>query len=343
MPAVRLVNPSKLRRRRRRMPTALRRYWKTHRRAGKRIVSTAAHNPRRRRRNMPAGLKRYWAQVRRAMKANPRRHRRHRVLQSNPHTKGVKHMAHRRRRRRMPAALARYWASHRRRRHNPSRHRRRNAFHFGGRRRRNRVRYVSAPRYSRRRRHNPFLSVPLGDLVVLTGWAVGGMAAGRILPQMVLPSMNSGLTGYGLNALTAVGLSWAGGRFFGARAAQGLLVGGMVGLAARILTDVLGSSQAGAWGLSGDLDFDLGFYVPNSFAVPTTGQGPYLLNPGITGSPMQAGGIPTMQPVTVAAGAAGGAAAASGGGVTAAQLSQMPGVSGNPINDPNAWRSNWAA
>lgn len=200
--------------------------------------------------------------------------------------------------------------------------------------------YVRARHHRRFRRHNPFLSVPLGELVTLTGWAVAGMAGTRILPQMVLPSYNSGITGYGLNAATAIGLSWLGGKFAGARAAQGLLIGGMVGLATRILTDMLGSSQAGAWGLSGDLDFDLGFYIPNTFAVPTTGSGPYLLNPGVVGSPMNAGGVAA----AIAPASAGGTAAATGGGVTAAQLAAMTqGPSGNSNTDPSAWRSNWAA
>lgn len=249
-----------------------------------------------------------------------------------------------RRRRRMPAGLRRYWAAHRRS-HNPHRRHRRRNYRFGS-RRRNRVVYMHARRSYRHRRHNPFLSVPVGELVALTGWAVVGMAGTRIIPQMVLPSQNSGIMGYGLNAVTAVGLSWLGGKFGGTRAAQGILIGGMVGLATRILTDMLGGTLAGAWGLSGDLDFDLGFYIPNSFAVPTTGQGPYLLNPGITGAPMQAGGVPTPMPVAIAPGS--GQAAAAAGGVTAAALANQLQYasntgSGNPQQDPSAWRSNWAA
>jgi len=36
----------------------------------------------------------------------------------------------------------------------------------------------------------------------------------------------------------------------------------------------------------------LSFYIPNTFALPTTGRGPFLLQPGVTGRPMQAGGVP---------------------------------------------------
>jgi len=36
----------------------------------------------------------------------------------------------------------------------------------------------------------------------------------------------------------------------------------------------------------------LSFYIPNTFALPTTGRGPFLLQPGVGGRPMQAGGVP---------------------------------------------------
>lgn len=35
----------------------------------------------------------------------------------------------------------------------------------------------------------------------------------------------------------------------------------------------------------------LSFYAPNSFALPTTGQGPFLLNPGVAGAPAASGGL----------------------------------------------------
>lgn len=219
---------------------------------------------------------------------------------------------------------------------------------FGRRRRRNRTVVYVTRGHRRSRRHNPLLSVPMGELVPLTAWAVAGMAGTRILPQMVFPQYNSGIAGYGLNFVTAVGLSWIGGKFAGSRASQGLLVGGMVGLAARILSDWLGSQTAGAWGLSGDLDFDMGFYIPNTFAVPTAGSGPFLLNAGVTGQPSMNGGVPGMAPVALPATAGGTAAAAPQGSAanpTAAQLSQMPQVAqgGAGGNTPGAWSSRWAA
>lgn len=35
----------------------------------------------------------------------------------------------------------------------------------------------------------------------------------------------------------------------------------------------------------------LAYYIPNTFAVPTTGRGPFLLNPGVTGGPRMNGGL----------------------------------------------------
>jgi len=40
----------------------------------------------------------------------------------------------------------------------------------------------------------------------------------------------------------------------------------------------------------------LSFYSPNSFPVPTIGQGPFLLQPGVTAAPSQAGGLGTFNP-----------------------------------------------
>lgn len=338
MATVRMVNPGGLkgRRRRRRMPTALRRYWNTHRRQGKRIVRTRP-NPRRRRRNMPKGLKQYWARVRQALrvKSNPRRRR-----------KGVNRMARKhRRRRRMPAGLARYWASRRARRSNPRRRSRRRSYnsHRSHRRRNPRVVYMN-PRRRSRRRHNPLLgSIQSSEILPLTLWGVGGMAGARILPQMLLPSYNNGFIGYGLNIAATLAMSWAA-KFFGApRASKGLLVGGFIGTAARAVSDFLGGSSMVGGALAGDLDFDLGFYIPNTFAVPTAGQGPYLLNPGVTGSPSMNGGMAAPPVVAVAPGSTGSAATAQGSQMTAAQLSASMNASGGGMNDPGRWQSPWAA
>lgn len=176
----------------------------------------------------------------------------------------------------------------------------------------------------------------MSELVPLTAWAVAGMAGTRIIPQMVAPQYNTGIGGYGLNFVTAVGLSWVGGKFAGSRASQGILVGGMVGLAARILSDTLGGSSMLGGGLSSDLDFDLGFYIQNNFPLPTTSQGPYLLAPGVNSSP-SVSGIATMPPVQSAAAAA----ANASGQPSAAQLASA--TAGGTHDTPRAWSSPWAA
>lgn len=196
-------------------------------------------------------------------------------------------------------------------------------------------------RHHRRRRHNPLLAVPVSELIPLTGWAVLGMAGARILPQMVAPSYNTSWTGYAMNAVTAVGLSWLGGKFAGTRAAQGLIVGGFVGTAARILSDWIGASNPVGGALSGDLDFDMGFYIQNQFPLPTTGQGPFLLQPGIVGAPMQAGGVPTV--VSLPAVASGVPAAGSAPGGSAPSATALSVGTQSLADQPSAWRSPWAA
>lgn len=194
--------------------------------------------------------------------------------------------------------------SHRRRAHNP--------------------RYAFQPRYHyRRRSHNPALAVRASELLPLAGWAIVGGVTTRAVPQAILREKNTGWMGYLANAATAIGSSMLLGKFFGKRAAVGVLIGGTVGVASRMITDFFGPKVLDV-GLSGDLDFDLGFYLPNSFPLPTTGTGPYLLNPGQTGMPSAAGGVPGA-PIAVVAPGAGVAPAA-----------------GAP-DEPARWGGRWAA
>jgi hypothetical protein len=164
------------------------------------------------------------------------------------------------------------------------------------------------------------------------------MMVTRIGPQMLLPTYNTGFSGYGLNAATAVLASWSVGKFFGSRASQGVLIGGFVALGSRMLTDWLGTSGTFGGALAGDLDFDLGFYINNSFPLPTTGSGPFLLQPGMTGSPTASGGGAAIALPPAAAGSA----SQAGGGVTAGQIAAGTTASEMGASSP-AWRSPWAA
>jgi len=89
-----------------------------------------------------------------------------------------------------------------------------------------------------------------------------GYVAARALPAMVLPSRNSGIMGYALNAATAVAMRLVIG---GARGDE-LFVGGAIATVSRIVSDQFGAKIAG---LSGDPAFTLGAYWNSYFAVPT--------------------------------------------------------------------------
>jgi hypothetical protein len=186
-----------------------------------------------------------------------------------------------------------------------------------------------ASRTSRRgrRRRNPLLSMPTGDLLKVGLWAIGGGVVTRVVPQQFLGANNTGVMGYAANAATGVAASWLASKFAGDKAGQGVLIGSFVALGSRIVSDLFGPSSLLGGGLNGDLAYDLGFYINNSFPLPTSGSGPYLLNSGYSGSPSMNGGMMSApavvasngQPATAAqVGAAAGtpstASAADGGG-----------------------------
>jgi hypothetical protein len=164
----------------------------------------------------------------------------------------------------------------RKRRHNKARphRRRRNPFKLFGRtrRRHNPRRYLA--RHYRHRRRNPVLAAPLTQVLPLAGWAIVGGVATRTIPQMLLKEKNTGISGYGANALTALGVSMALGKFLGSQAGLGSLLGGITMLAGRIIADYFGKTVVEFSSLlGGDVAFDLGLYTPSYFAVPTVSSG----------------------------------------------------------------------
>ncbi len=164
------------------------------------------------------------------------------------------------------------------------------------RRRSNPVSYAAARPVRRRRRHNARALVvhrrrrrnPLSlggrELIPTALWAIAGGVATRAIPQLLLKDSNTGIFGYGANALTAVALSWAAERFVSPNAGKGVLIGGAVMLGGRLISDffgkslvsfgdVFGTTGTSGLGASGDPSFDLGIYAPNEFVVPTTSDG----------------------------------------------------------------------
>jgi hypothetical protein len=151
--------------------------------------------------------------------------------------------------------------------------------------RRRRRSYATNPKYHRRRHRNP-LGLSGQQIAATSLWAIAGGVATRALPQIFLKDGNTGIMGYGANALTAGILAWAADRFISRNAGQGVLLGGMVMLGGRVISDlfgktlvsfgdVFGTTGTSGMGAHGDPSFDLGIYTPNEFVVPTWSDGVY--------------------------------------------------------------------
>ena len=171
----------------------------------------------------------------------------------------------------------------------------------------------------------------MSELLAMTGGGVANGIITRSVPQLVLGAGNTGVVGYGANAAAAVAGAWLIKSMFGHKAGTGAIVGGFTALAQRIMQDLVGS-KLGDLGLSGDLDFDLGFYIGNSFPLPTAGNGPFLLNSGYSGGPMPSVSVggPAIVPAALPAGAAAATADAQAGG-------------GGGHAGVDRWGSRWAA
>lgn len=217
------------------------------------------------------------------------------LLLMNPKRRRVRHRSHHRNPKR----------HYRRRRHNPVSYAVARPV-----RRRRRHSYAMNPR--RRRRHNP-LGLTGQQIMATSLWAIAGGVATRALPQIFLKEGNTGIMGYGANALTAGILAWAADRFISRNAGQGVLLGGMVMLGGRVISDlfgktlvsfgdVFGTTGTSGLGAHGDPSFDLGIYVPNEFVVPTWSDTVYqrqdypFMEPSAITSPRQSVAAVVAQP-----------------------------------------------
>jgi hypothetical protein len=183
----------------------------------------------------------------------------------------------------------------RRRKH----HRRRARSHSGHRRRRrtyalarrgNPSRYIMR-RHRRRNAGISFGGFRSGDLMWLGGGALLNGIVARSLPQMLLPQYNVSWMGYGMNVIAGSLGAWGLGKL-NHRAGQGAWIGMIVAVGQRIIAEKFGAGSAGASaGMSGDLDFDLGYYMSDPFPYQQGDSGgPY---PGFPGTPYSAA-MPTM-------------------------------------------------
>lgn len=131
------------------------------------------------------------------------------------------------------------------------------------------------------RRRNPF-GID-ASVTKLAGWAIAGGIAARSAPEMLLPSQNSGFTGYALNLGATVLAAMAAGKFFGPEAAKGVTIGGIALTAGRVVEEQFGRklvefSSIGT--LSGDPGYALGDYGPASFPLPNRGGALVAAAPG---------------------------------------------------------------
>jgi hypothetical protein len=186
--------------------------------------------------------------------------------------------------------MARRRKHHRRRARSNSGHRRlRHSYALAPRRRRNPTRYIA--RRSRRRNASlSFGGFHSGDLLWLGGGALVNGIIARSLPQMIAPQYNVSWVGYGLNLVAGSIGAWGIGKL-NRRAGQGAWIGMIVAVGQRIIAEKFGAGSAGASaGMSGDLDFDLGYYMSDPFPYQQGDSGgPY---PGFPGTPYNAS-LPT--------------------------------------------------
>lgn len=93
----------------------------------------------------------------------------------------------------------------------------------------------------RRRRSNPSgMAATIGSPKDLITGGVAGLVsaiATRQLPQLILGAANAGVEGYAANLVTALAATWAAGTFAGPAAGRGAIIGGMVILLDRVLSE----------------------------------------------------------------------------------------------------------
>lgn len=106
-----------------------------------------------------------------------------------------------------------------------------------------------------------------GDVAGVTTGILGTVA----IPQLVLGANNVGTTALLAEAAVALALGFVSARI-GKKFGEQVMVGGFAAMLANAGSQMLGIAPTSPSGL--------GFYIDNSFPLPTAGRGPYLLNDG---------------------------------------------------------------
>jgi hypothetical protein len=140
--------------------------------------------------------------------------------------------------------------------------------------------------FGKRRRHarrsNP--SGRKSGLVMSILAATGGAVGTRAIPNVLLGAGNSGVMGYGANAITAAALAWIAKKFLGRPAGYAALLGGGVAIALRLAQDYSPVGKS-LFALSGDPG--MGMLLPYNGAAPPqyTGNGAMVKVPSGWGAP----------------------------------------------------------
>jgi hypothetical protein len=165
-----------------------------------------------------------------------------------------------------------------------------------------------------------------GSTLKMIGGGALGFFGARFIPQNLgfLAPYNTGITGYGLNILSGLAVSWLGSKFLGREILTGGMIGTGLAVLSRMVTDY-GPGAATGTAMQGDLDFDLAYYIDEGWPLDrTTGfgpsGGPYATFPG---TPRSVAMLPT---------------SASGVRAGAAASAMVPTLPGGGYGAPGGWR-----
>ncbi len=135
-------------------------------------------------------------------------------------------------------------------------------------------------------RRNPSFQSYLAVLPTV-GYAIVGGVATAMLPSLVFgPKAVIGGVGYLAGAGAAIALSWAGHAILGARAGDGILIGGFLKVALDIVGDLTGKRLGGFSSLKG--------YGPLPYVLPSSTPGISYQLPAsgaVTSAPAAGGGL----------------------------------------------------
>jgi len=186
--------------------------------------------------------------------------------------------------------------------------------------------------HRRHRRRNPGLqSFTSGGMLQTVGGAAIGFFGSNALPALIpqLAQYNTGVTGYAIQAVSGLALSWGLKRFLGKGWGTGALIGTGLSILLRIVKDhAMSTGSVASAAMSGDL----AYYVDDRFPFAQGAGGPYGNFPGnasLANPPF---------PATSAAAVRAGAAAASAALPAAAMHGIATGRWGvNSAGDMSRW------